>query len=130
MKKLFYLAVLLGAAMWLHTPLRAQTVEEYLMIERGTAPNVQPEFNLPLLLGVLEGLAVFSDAAQINGVRFFCVPPSVNQIKFEEFKKRIDRFLYELERERDDFNDYAKQTSIGLIGLKVLISAYPCGSNN
>lgn len=109
---------------------KAQTVDEYLLIERGEMPNVQPEFNLPLMLGVLEGLAAFSDAAQINGTRFFCVPKDQKQLKFEDFKKRVDQLLYRFERERDDFETYAKQTSIGIIGLKVLIEAYPCFQSN
>lgn len=107
------------------SPSQAQTVEEYLQIERGES-KIRPEFNIPLLAGVLEGLAAFSDTALINGIRFFCVGSATAQVKFEEFKKRVDRMLYNLERERDDFERYAQQTSIGTIGLKVLIEAYPC----
>lgn len=107
---------------------QAQTVDEYLLIERGDMPNVRPEFNLPLLLGVMEGLAAFGDAALINDVRFFCVPSASAVLNFDDFKKQVDKLLYELERERIDFIDYAKQTSIGTIGLKVLIQAYPCGT--
>ena len=126
LKNIGRISIVLCMAVGLSSPVASQTVDEYLSIERGEMPNVHSEFNLPLLLGVLEGLAAFSDAAQINGVNFFCVPSKREEVKFNEFKKRVDKMLYEMERERENFDEYAKQTSIGIIGLKVLIQAYPC----
>ena len=101
------------------------TIEDYVRIQRRQL-NVPPDYIKTYVEGVHEALLTFNDLAASNGLEVLCLPEGQEPMNADAFKYRIDQLINEARRERPDFETYAQQANISVVGLFVLNEEYPC----
>jgi hypothetical protein len=106
-------------------PVEQLSVAEYLKIKNGEV-RVAHSFLPTYLDGVREGLFAFDELAESLGLDLLCVAQIDEPLGRTEFRKRVDEVIEEAARVRPDFETYAQQAGMGVVGLFVLNQAHPC----
>lgn len=119
-------ALLAAAAPVAAAPLVEQlSVAEYLKVKNGEI-RVAHSFLPTYLDGVREGLFAFDELAESLGLDLLCVAPTDEPLDRTTFRRRVDEAIEEAARVRPDFETYAEQAGMGVVGLFVLNQAHPC----